>query len=410
MGRALCPGSMEHLSTPHFDEREIELQSSTMSDSITGIRRLARDYARSMAFWLPIGLLVGWQVYGMYRSVHAAVSIAEVLRAQTARYFIIALMTPPIFYCVERWPVTGVSVRRAAAYLAGGLPFTLLFVLLWALLLRVVNGISIWGDRDFSRMFRFTYGNFADVLQLYLAMVVAAHAYLYFVRERKQEIERLELLQSLAQSELQALRAQLHPHFLFNTLQGVSTLIDTDRKAAQNMLRALAGLLRTVLMHGSADLVSFREELEFAKAYLELERMRLGKRLEVRWDIAPETGGSLIPQLLLQPLIENAIVHGVANSRTGGWIELQARVQSGRLHVRITNSVAGMTPRGSGVGLSNTRARLKHLYEEDGRFEFQRSEGPGIATAVVDLPALFTVAGTADTPTLQNRNEQRCAS
>ena len=370
-----------------------------MSESIIGIRPLARDYARSIAFWLPIGLLVGCQVYVMYHFKHLVVSLPAMLLDQAVRYFIIALLTPPIFYCVERWPVTGASFRRASAYVAGCVPFTLLFVFALSR-----------GQYDLSRLVALTFGNFADVMQLYFAIVVAAHAYAYFMRGKRQEIERLELLQSLAQSELQSLRAQLHPHFLFNALQGVSTLIDTNQKAAQDMLRALAGLLRTALKHGSADLVSFREELEFAKAYLELEQMRLGKRLEVRWDIAPETGSTLIPQLLLQPLIENAIVHGVANARSGGWIELHARIQDGRLHVRITNSVVGMTPHGSGVGLSNTWARLKYLYDEDGRFEFQRSEGPGTATAVLDLPALFTVAGPANVPTSPGVSEQRCAS
>lgn len=381
-----------------------------MSDPIRGIRRWAWDYARSMAFWLPIGLLVGWEVYGMYISVHAAVSFPVVLRLQTARYFIIALMTPPVFYSVERWPVTSAATRRAVAYLVGCLPFSLLFILIWSQLAPLLGGMPNLGPDDFSRLYLLFYGNFADVLQVYLLIVIAAHAYMYFVRGRKQEIERLELLQSLAQSELQALRAQLHPHFLFNTLQGVSTLIDTDRKAAQNMLRSLAGLLRTVLKHASADLVSFREELEFVNAYLELERMRLGKRLEVRWDIAPETDSTLIPQLLLQPLIENAIVHGVANSRAGGWIELQARIRNGRLHVRIANSVAGISTPGSGVGLKNTRARLEYLFEEDGRFEFQRSVGPGVATALLDLPALFTVADTANAPAVPSPDEQRCAS
>src|SRR6201999_2965959 len=96
-----------------------------MSEPIKGIRRWARDYARSMAFWLPVGLLVGWKVYGMYISVHATVSFPVVLRLQTARYFVIALMTPPVFYCVERWPVTSAAIRRAAAYAVGRLPFSL---------------------------------------------------------------------------------------------------------------------------------------------------------------------------------------------------------------------------------------------------------------------------------------------
>jgi two-component system LytT family sensor kinase len=381
-----------------------------MSESITGIRRLVRDYARSIAFWVPVGVLVGWQTYEMYRAAPSVVSLQAMLLAQAKRYLIIAMMTPPVFYCVFRWPVTSTSIQRVAAYVIGCVPFTLLFVFVCWSLPRSMHEAWIWFPRDLSTLYLLTSGNFADLMQLYLAIVVAAHAYAYFVRGKRQEIERLELRQALAQSELPALRAQLHPHFLFNTLQGVSTLIDTDRKAAQSMLSALAGLLRTALTHGSADLVSFREELEFAKAYLELEKMRLGKRLAVRWDIAPETGGTLIPQLLLQPLIENAIVHGVANSLAGGWIELQARVEDGRLRVWITNSVAGATPRGSGVGLTNTRARLKYLFDEDGRFEFQRSEGPGTATAVVDLPALFTVAGTANTPNAPSVNEQQCAS
>lgn len=370
-----------------------------MSESITGIRWLARSFARSIAFWVPIGLLVGWQVHEMYRTAPSVVSLRAMLLAQAQRYLIIALLTPPIFYCVDRWPVTSSSIKRVAAYVIGCVPFTLLFVFICWSLPRSTNDAWSWFRRDLSALYSLTSGNFADLMQLYFAIVVAAHAYSYFVSGKRQEIERLELRQALAQSELQALRAQLQPHFLFNTLQGVSTLIDTDRKAAQSMLRALAGLLRTVLTHGSADLVSFREELEFAKAYLELEKMRLGKRLELRWDIAPETGSTLIPQLLLQPLIENAIVHGVSSSLTGGWIELQAGVQDGRLQVRITNSVAGMTPRGSGVGLTNTRARLKHLYDEDGRLEFQRTEGPGTATAMVDLPTLFAVAGSEVVPT-----------
>jgi sensor histidine kinase YesM len=248
-------------------------------------------------------------------------------------------------------------------------------------------------------------------LQLYLAIVIAAHAYAYFVRGKKQEIERLELLQSLAQSELQSLRAQLHPHFLFNALQGISTLIDINRTAAKDMLHALAGLLRTALKHGSADLVPFRQELEFITAYLELEQMRFGKRLQVRWDIATESTQTLIPQLLLQPLIENAIVHGIANSRAGGWIELWARVAEGRLRVRITNSVASMTVPGSGVGLSNTRARLKYLFEEDGRFEFRLNEGRAIATAEIDLPALFTEGGPPPAAIETGvKEEQPCAS
>jgi hypothetical protein len=360
-----------------------------MSYSVTGIRRLAGDYGRSLAFWLPLSLLVSWQTYSLERRMHLPVVLGQVFLVYAARFLTVAILTPPIFYCVDRWPVTGVTFRRVEAYVLGYLPFSLSFAFIrWLLLPPWMEDTLTWGERNLSTLLQIAYSTFADMLLLYLGIVVAAHAYTYFVRGQRQEIEQLELRQSLAQSELQALRAQLHPHFLFNTLQGVSTLINTDREAAQLMLHTLADLLRTVLKHGSADLVTFREELAFAKAYLDLEQMRLGKRLDVRWEIAPETGGTLIPQLLLQPLIENAVVHGVAHSRSGGWIELQARVQDGRLHVRIANSLAGLTPSGSGVGLANTRARLRYLYADDARFEFQRSESTATAAAVLDLPAL----------------------
>jgi len=194
------------------------------------------------------------------------------------------------------------------------------------------------------------------------------------------------LRQSLAQSELHTLRAQLHPHFLFNTLQGVSTLIDTDRRTAQSMLLTLAGLLRKVLEYGSTDLIAFREELGFVEAYLELEQMRLGRRLQVRWQIAPEVHNALIPQLLLQPLIENAVVHGISNSRDGGWIEIRAYLQVRLLVVVIRNSIGGASQSGLGVGIKNTRARLRYLYGEDAAFEFETLEAK-IAVARLMVPA-----------------------
>jgi LytS/YehU family sensor histidine kinase len=224
---------------------------------------------------------------------------------------------------------------------------------------------------------------------LYVGIVLAAHAYAYFVRVQRQEIERVQLRQALAQSELQTLRAQLHPHFLFNTLQGISTLIDTDRVTAQTMLLTLAELLRKVLQYGSSDVISFRDELAFVRSYLQLEQMRLGRRLTARWKINPEVEGALIPQLLLQPLIENAVVHGIANASHGGWIEIEAHLEGDRLMVAIRNSIGGASQAGLGVGITNTRARLRYLYGTDARFDFSTPEGR-VAVAELVLPAFTT--------------------
>jgi LytS/YehU family sensor histidine kinase len=242
-----------------------------------------------------------------------------------------------------------------------------------------------WGPRSLWNLFALAYSTFADLFLLYLGVVVAAHAYTYFVRDQQLEMDRLRLRQSLAQSELQALRAQLHPHFLFNTLQGVSTLIDAAPATAQRMLFTLATLLRVVLKQGSVDLISLKEELNFLRAYLELEHMRLGSRLTVRWDIAPEAEQALIPQLLLQPLVENAVVHGIANARDGGWIEISVRIRNHCLEVEIRNSLGGTSQPGLGVGLANVKARLQHLYADDelASFDFRIENTQAVARLVV---------------------------
>ncbi|MGB6603842.1 MAG: histidine kinase [Steroidobacteraceae bacterium] len=365
-----------------------------MRQSNSWLRRVARDYAISLAFWLAASLPMAWQMYGFQ---NGAVTFRDVFLIYAARYLSVALLTPPIFYAVSRWPVTGSPLRRTIAYGLGFVPFQVGFgVIRWLIFPVWLWDTRSWQPRSLDSLSLIIYSAFADQLFMYLGVAVAAHAYAYFVRGQRQEIERLQLSRSLAQSELQTLRAQLHPHFLFNTLQGVSTLIDTDRGTAQNMLLTLAALLRKVLQYGSSDLIAFREELAFVESYLQLEQMRLGRRLEVRWQITPDVHTALIPQLLLQPLIENAIVHGIANSRGGGWIEIEAHLHRGQLVVVIRNSISGASPSGLGVGIKNTKARLKYLYGEDAAFEFEILE-TGIAVARFAVPA-FT-AGLAQAVT-----------
>ncbi|HYL03975.1 MAG TPA: histidine kinase [Steroidobacteraceae bacterium] len=356
------------------------------------VRQLVRDYLWSIAFWLAVALLIAWQMYRLERQMHVPVLLKTMLLVHGARYLTVAILTPPVFYLVARWPVSGAVIRRVAAYALGYIPFSLAFAAIrWSLLPPWMDETQRWGPRTLQTLLWLASDTFADILLLYLGVVVAAHAYTYFIRGQRQEIEGLELRQSLAQSELQALRAQLHPHFLFNTLQGVSTLIDTDPLTAQGMLRALAALLRTVLSHGSADVITLREELAVVESYLNVEKMRLGDRLRVRWRVEPGACDALIPQLLLQPLVENAVVHGIANSRDGGWIELGAGVRDGRLRVVIRNSVGGHSQPGLGVGMKNTRARLKFLYSDDASFEFHAASG--LAEASLALPAFTTLTG-----------------
>jgi two-component system LytT family sensor kinase len=359
-------------------------------------RLISRAYALSLLFWMPLSLLVGWQSYFLGRKAHLPLSLDNELMVYAARYFTVALLTPLIFYWVNRWPASSAQLRRIAVYALTYIPFSGAFALIrWSILPPWLEETLTWGPRSLHTLFELAYSTFADVFLLYLGILLAAHAYTYFVRGQQQEMDRLRLRQSLAQSELQALRAQLHPHFLFNTLQGISTLIEADPATAQKMLFTLATLLRAVLKHGSADLISLRDELHFLRAYLDLEHMRLGSRLTVRWHIAPDSEQALVPQLLLQPLVENAIIHGIANAREGGWIEISVRIRDERLEVEIRNSIAGLSQPGLGVGLANVKARLRHLYADDdlASVHFRIEDHRALARLVV--PAFAPVACAA---------------
>ena len=228
---------------------------------------------------------------------------------------------------------------------------------------------------------------FADQITMYIAIVIAAHAYQYLERVRKQELEKYEFQRMLAASELQALKMQLHPHFLFNTLHGISTLIDTDQSSAKAMLVKLSSLLRSGLEHSSSDLIPLQEELKFVREYLELEKMRFGARLTVQWSIDPGTQQTLVPQLILQPLVENAVRHGIACSRDGGWIEISSRKDARSVELCIRNSFFGKRSAGMGVGLRNTDARLKYLYADEASFSFAET-ADNTAAATIILPAL----------------------
>ena len=365
-------------------------------------RRIARSYALSIAVWLPVSQLVAVQegIKSHREGLHFV--LWPLLLAYAARSLALALLTPPCFYIVSRWPLRGAVLRRGAGYVAGYFAFSCAFGLLrWSLLPPWDDDRLDFGPRSLAALVDLSWSTFADILIMYVGIIAVAHAYSYFVRGQRQEIDRLNLQRSLAHSQLQALRTQLHPHFLFNTLQGIGTLIGSDPGRAESMLNALASMLRTALKHGTADLVPFREELQFVKAYIDLEQMRLGSRLSVEWQIEPQSLDALVPQLLLQPLVENAVLHGAASAPDGGSLLLRTTIHRDRLLIRIANSVARSSQRGHGLGLSNTKARLQYLYSGDAHLEFAIDSAAQHAMASVTLPIIRAHAACSqqeDTP------------
>jgi hypothetical protein len=301
-----------------------------------------------------------------------------------------ALLTPPIFSIVRRYPIAKKALLwRVAAYLLGSIPYVIASACVrWIVLPPWDSPAQRFGSRTLTGLIHSAY-IFGDLIWDYSLILGAAHAYAYFTRARNQELERAELQQALAASELQSLKSQLQPHFLFNTLHGISTLIDTDKACAKGMVLKLSNLLRTALQYGNSDLITLDEELKFAEAYLDVEKMRLNGRIEVRWKIQPDTRKLLVPQLILQPLVENAIVHGITCSREGGWLEITSRRSEGLIELNIRNSVRGKGQSGLGLGVQNTKARLKYLYSDEAAFSFAVGEDR-IATATLLLPVLET--------------------
>jgi two-component system LytT family sensor kinase len=352
-------------------------------------RQTLKALTISFVVWTAIAIAIAYQLYLNYLSVRPNTRFIAVLRLPLVRGLVYALLTPPLFYIVQRYPISRRNpALRSLLYTLGFVSFDVAYASVRMLIMPPYDpNNERWTHRSWEGLFGLMIGTFADQLTMYVAILLAAHAWALFRRDRKQELEKLDLQRALATSELQMLKMQLHPHFLFNTLHGIATLTETDASTAKQMIVKLSTLLRSALDHSSSDLVPLRTELAFVQDFLDLEKMRLGERLRVHVLCAPETGGMLVPQLLLQPVVENAIVHGIACCREGGWLQIETSVVEKRLEIRIRNSRRESSAPGTGLGIHNTCARLRHLYGDDAQFAL-RFPDASIAEAVITLPAL----------------------
>ena len=368
-----------------------------MDQTSQSASRVARSYLWSLAIWLSLAFLaageekVGVLDRGLYLPYWTLLLVVG------SWHLTAALLTPPTFFIIRHYPfVDRHRARRLTGYLLGSLPYLAASACVRWIVLPPWNPVARqFGQRTLNSLLGNTH-LFGFQVWCYFAIVVVAHAYYGFQRVKAQELERAELQQALAASELQTLKSQLHPHYLFNTLHGISTLIDSNRGKAKESILKLSSLLRTSLEYGNSDLISFASEVKFIKSYLELEHMRLEDRLQVSWDLDDEMYDAFVPQLILQPLVENALLHGVACCREGGWIQIVSRTTGDRVELEIRNSIRGKSRAGLGLGHRNTTARIKHLYGDEGAFVF-RIEPNDVAVATVSFP-LFMPHQTPSLP------------
>lgn len=301
-----------------------------------------------------------------------------------------AVCTPLIFRVSRRFPLER-GRRLARAPIHAGLAIVL------ALLNLCVSATVRWWTveecsepKTWGWFFQWALTVLFHWHMLTYAALVAVERALHFRQEaRRREQRAMELEMRLTDARMEALRAQLQPHFLFNTLNSVVELIRERPDDAEEMTLRLSNMLRRTLNLASGQEVALCEELELVREYLSIEQMRFRERLSFSFDCPAETLGVSVPNLILQPLVENAVRHGIAPSAKGGTITISARKSGELLHLSVHNSSAipasSATPASNGIGLSNTRERLRTLYGDKGEVRLETTPDGG-ATATIVIP------------------------
>jgi sensor histidine kinase YesM len=236
-------------------------------------------------------------------------------------------------------------------------------------------------------------------LIFYALIVFAIQGYLSRLNYLAEEKRASGLQSALVQAQLQALKMQLQPHFLFNTLNSISSLVLTNPQQAHAMIAQLGDFLRLTLDYNEDQMVLLKEELRFLRSYLEIEQIRFSDRLQIDFDIESEVLNAVVPHLVLQPIVENSIKHGIAQLNAGGSIEIRADKLNGKLRLQVKNNSPeidsqekdSLEDKKIGTGLSNVQTRLRHLYEEDFSFAMENDEK---TTVTIVLPLQFDFAAT----------------
>lgn len=350
-------------------------------------RRFWLEVAIIFAAWAVSGLLMANQFYLQSQLRGRPVSWVEALRPSLLESLLWALTTLFIFWLTRRFPLERGRVgRRAAVHLVAALGVALVRS---ALMVQLGRHISWVGERTFDQQFL---GSSGQQLLFYALLLGIAHAAFYHARYRERELAAERLAAGLTAARLQVLKAQLQPHFLFNTLNAISALLPSDAKPASRMIARLGDLLRIALEHEETQEVTLREELAFLQPYLEIEQARLEERLSVVMTIDPATLEARVPHLILQPLVENAIRHGIAPRIAPGRVEISTAIAADgrflRLEVRDDGPglVAATRDRArKGVGLSNIGFRLEQLYDEHHFAVENHPDGGVVARVAVPL-------------------------
>ena len=327
-------------------------------------------------------------VFAVQRFLHDAIngptwSVFDYLRWSMIQWYAWAALAPLVFRLAERYPVQApLRLRGLGAQLPASVGVTLLALAIGAFV------STAFEPSSFAQQFWFFLSqHFATGLLAYWALFAIRQAMHFHAEKTRREVEAGRLATELAQSRLQALKSQLQPHFLFNTLHAIVTLLDEDKVSAEDMLLRLSDLLRAFLEDYDGQEISLRQELTLIELYLGIQRTRFKDRLTTKIYIAPDTLDCAVPSLLLQPIVENAIRHGIGQRLGADCIEIESRREGDALCLDVRNrnstlAAGPANPAGHGIGLSNTRLRLRELYGDAAQVRLDMIWPEGVACRI----------------------------
>jgi len=355
---------------------------------LNAARQSVAKYLLIFAFWTFLGVSFAGQFFIASSQLNRGVSWQQALFYSLADWYVFALLSVFPIKLSGRFGLEGGRWgRNLWVHLGASVLFSLSYVAIRTLVaqgLARADGQALgFGETFRPLLFKTWHFN----LLIYWVILTVCHAVDFYRKYQERHTRSLQLENRLVEARLLALQMQLNPHFLYNTLHAISALMYRDVDAADKMITRLSQLLRHALESTSQQEVDLKTELTFLRSYLEIEQARFGPRLKVEFTIDPQTENLLVPNLVLQPLVENAIRYGIEPHAGPGIVQVETARHNGRLTLRVTDlaPIQVKFPIREGVGLSNTRARLEQLYGHDQTFELKpRAEG-GLE-AVITLP------------------------
>lgn len=356
--------------------------------SILGLTRAADQAAvreRQVGFTLvlfgvatAIAVLYSIERYFYSRLVGAPVSLTQLVPAELIFTYSWALLTPLVMFGAKRFPVWGHQpTRNWAVQLAAMLMFVVAHNAIFSLSIALLDATVTFGDAPRLFWQSLLAWTVLDAL-VFCVIIIIHHAVVYYRVSKDRALRASQLETRLAQSQLQMLRMQLQPHFLFNTLHSISALMHKDVRRADSMVAALSDLLRMSLQNIGAQEVPLQSELDFLQRYMEIMSLRFGDRLRLSLSVDPETRDARVPNLFLQPLVENSFRHGFGDLGQGS-IAITVRRDGDMLRCDVIDDGRGLRAgHKEGIGLASTRQRLAHLYGERHAFALRGAPGEGV--------------------------------